>query len=67
MDTGLHGSAITAMLLALALAATGIYDCYVALVHGPAFTVTYVIRTYSREYPMIPFLVGCLIGHLFWK
>lgn len=38
-----------------------------ALFRGePRETVSVVIRDWSQRYPVIPFLAGCITGHIFW-
>lgn len=42
-----------------------IYDLFIVIYAGPRPTLSRVILLWSIEYPLIPFLVGVLIGHLF--
>lgn len=56
----------TALVLASVLAFIAIYDLYVALTSDYRSTVSYVCMQAALAYPIIPFLVGVLMGHLFW-
>jgi hypothetical protein len=56
----------TAAGLALVAALVGLYDLTVYLTHGHEATVSAVILTTSRRYPILPFMLGVLIGHLLW-
>ena len=58
--------AFTAIFLAVVLAAVGIVDVWLGTVYGMEYTITAVIRVASQQWPIIPFAVGCLVGHLFW-
>ena len=57
---------LSLMLLAV-LAAVWIFDLVVGISATPAHTVSAVILEWSKRWPMLPFAVGCLIGHLFWQ
>lgn len=43
------------------------YDCYAVLVGGIDATVSEIIWTNAKEYPIIAFGAGLLCGHLFWQ
>jgi hypothetical protein len=40
-------------------------DLVLVLVYGREFTITQVLRTWARDYPLVPFFFGVLMGHLF--
>lgn len=35
--------------------------------YGSEATITYAVREAAHRWPLVPFLVGLLIGHLFWS
>jgi len=63
----LTGANLTAMSLAVVLALCGLYDVWAGLRWGYDATVTAVVRDASGRWPIIPFGVGVLVGHLFWS
>ena len=40
------------------------YDAYLAVTHQP--TISQVIWKYSTKWPVIPFALGYVAGHLTW-
>lgn len=62
----MHGNDITALVLVAILLTAGIWDIYALFWLGPGSTVSAVIMMWSTRFPVIPLLVGILIGHLFW-
>jgi hypothetical protein len=43
------------------------YDGYAYLSHGQEATVSYIVITeWSRDYPAFTFMIGFIMGHLFW-
>jgi hypothetical protein len=59
-------NAFVAILLMVVLYVVGVYDAVALMFYGHTYTVSYVIKSWSREFPIVPILVGLLIGHLFW-
>lgn len=57
---------IVAIALHLALLTVGAYDVWAYYTHGHTWTASYVIRSWAAEYPILPLLIGTLLGHLFW-
>lgn len=43
-----------------------IYDLYVYRKSDGKATISTWVRVMSKEWPMIPFLLGVLAGHFFW-
>lgn len=43
-----------------------IYDLIVVLKYGKEATITASVQKYSKRWPLIPFLLGVLVGHWFW-
>ena len=44
----------------------GIYDISVIAKYGVKQSISYLIYNLARQYPAIPFLIGFLMGHLFF-
>lgn len=58
--------AIASWTLAGVAISVGIVDVWLAWQHGHDATVTSYVRQVVHKYPVIPFLLGLLAGHLFW-
>lgn len=56
---------LAAALLVIVLCA-GIWDIYVTAKGQPLETVSVVLHQWSLMYPVLPLLVGVIIGHIFW-
>jgi hypothetical protein len=56
---------LAAVLLAMCFAA-GLWDVLVTYGGHPQDTVSNVIQQWSVMYPVLPLLIGLLIGHIFW-
>lgn len=59
-------SVVLAVAIHVVVFAATMWDFYLSYVYGPRATVSAVITSWSREWPIVPLLVGILIGHLFW-
>jgi hypothetical protein len=57
---------ITILVMCIAVVLLLAYDVFVALHAGTNATISWMIWTLSHEYPIIPFSVGFLCGHLFF-
>ena len=44
-----------------------VFDLWAVTVYGPQATLSSAAYNASRQYPIIPFAVGVLVGHLFWS
>jgi hypothetical protein len=55
-----------AWLLFACTVAVGVYDIYASQSGGGLETVSAYAWRISREYPILPFIAGIVIGHLFW-
>jgi hypothetical protein len=63
----LHWKNITiAFCIAVTVAAIA-YDVLANAEGGVSATISRVLRAAAMDYPIIPFAVGVLIGHLFWS
>jgi hypothetical protein len=45
----------------------GIYDLWTLKRRGYATTISWTALLWARRYPVIPFLVGMVIGHVYWS
>lgn len=66
MDTKFW-QAVVATWLLLNLLLVGAFDIYVTFKFGPEASVSYQMWLWSRRMPILPFFVGLLCGHLFWR
>lgn len=57
---------LCALVLALLLLIVGAFDLYAQIRLPAGSTLSEYLRELSGRYPLIPFLVGLLCGHLFW-
>lgn len=60
-----NASFMIAIFVLSILFAVGIYDAYAMYANGSGDTVSTVFKTWSREWPILPFAIGVLVGHLF--
>ncbi len=58
---------VVAFMVMTVLIIAGIYDMIAVLSDGKLHTVTHAIADWSLKWPIIPFVAGLIIGHLFWK
>lgn len=59
-------SMITAWLLLAVLVMVGIWDVYTLLYGESGQSVSQYLHRLATAWPILPFAVGVLIGHLFW-
>lgn len=43
-----------------------IYDGYLLMFKGYEATISWTLYTWALKFPVIPFLIGFVMGHLFW-
>ena len=48
------------------LVIAGVSDTLILLILGPEKTFSVAIYHLSKSYPIIPFITGVIMGHLFW-
>jgi hypothetical protein len=58
---------ITASLIVAVVVLGAIYDIIAAVVGGQESTISVIVWNVSLKHPVIPFAVGVLCGHLFWR
>lgn len=44
-----------------------VYDVYAMIIGGTENSISHMLITKSYDYPIIPFLIGVLTGHLVWR
>jgi hypothetical protein len=57
----------TRIFILAVLAVTLIYDLAAAIFGGTGTTISHEIIVFSYDYPIMPFTVGVVMGHLFWR
>ena len=58
---------ITAIFTALVVVVALAYDVYAIVMGGTEASISHLIIHYSYDMPLVPFLVGVVCGHLFWR
>lgn len=48
------------------LAAVWVWDWYAIVKQQPKETVSAMLLEWSQAWPILPFMVGVIIGHIFW-
>lgn len=56
----------TAIVLIVSVILLLLYDLFAVIKWGGDFTISWQIWTFSKLYPIIPFLMGVVIGHMLW-
>lgn len=54
------------ILLGLNLAVVGLVDLWLQITRGREATITSVVRDTASAYPLLPFAIGLVMGHLLW-
>lgn len=60
------GQWLTVWMLTTSIIVAGVYDLFTAYSHGKDATISVVILSLAREWPILPFALGVLMGHLLW-
>ena len=58
---------ITGSFILLVIGVVATYDLYALSQGGGSATISSVIISVSKDFLIIPFLFGVLVGHLFWR
>jgi hypothetical protein len=61
-----HLPAILAACLLLNAVCIGLWDIYCTYGPGSQYTVSALLADWSRQWPVLPFALGMLAGHIFW-
>lgn len=62
----MHAPVMLTVLLIGVCGLIAAWDVYAVYGPGPRYTVSAQIRDWASEWPVLPFLLGLLAGHLFW-
>lgn len=62
----MNGATFVAGVLMFCITFVGIYDVIALAAWGQAYTVSYVIKGWSSQFPMIPLIIGLVLGHILW-
>lgn len=57
----------TRIFIVVTLLVVLVYDIAAAVFGGTGTTISHEIIVFSHDYPIVPFLVGVVMGHLFWR
>lgn len=57
---------LTGNLILVTVVVALIYDLYAYRKSGGSAIISNWVRVMSRDWPIIPFLLGVLCGHFFW-
>lgn len=57
----------TRIFIAATIGVIIIYDVWVAVAGGTGTTVSHELITWAYRYPILPFALGVVFGHLFWR
>lgn len=60
-------SRLTKILVVFTAVALVLYDVYAVVAGGKEATISWIVLQWSKVYPIIPFALGVVIGHMFWK
>ena len=58
---------LLAIVLLTVLVIVGCWDVWASASGKPMDTVSEILCQWSKQFPVLPFGVGLLIGHLFWR
>lgn len=58
---------VIALCMHVVVSAVLIYDIWATVRHGRESTVSAVILSWAKNYPIVPFVFGLVCGHLFWS
>ena len=57
----------TYLFIAIMVIIIAVYDVYVFIAGGTETTISHVMITWAYDYPIFPFIMGIVCGHLFWR
>ncbi len=55
-----------AIVLLFTIFFVGTYDAVALMFWGQQYTVSYVVKSWASHFPILPVVVGIVLGHLFW-
>jgi hypothetical protein len=60
-------SKIVILISGAVLAVIGVTDIWLSVAYSPDVSISATVHRLSKEYPALPFVVGLVMGHLFWR
>ncbi len=57
----------TVLFILIMVVAIVVFDFYIIAAEGATESISAYLIRWSHEYPSIPFLLGFVCGHLFWR
>ncbi len=66
IETNMGPNALVAILLLTLLIFVGVYDAVAVLFYGHSYTISWVVKSWARNFPILTVLIGMVLGHLFW-
>jgi phosphotransferase system glucose/maltose/N-acetylglucosamine-specific IIC component len=57
---------LTAWIIALVAIVLIAYDVWTCIKRGTSTSISWTTYSWSKSYPIIPFALGVLLGHLLW-
>lgn len=58
---------ITKIILISFVIILSMYDIWALIFGGVDATISRIVLSYAKDYPIIPFAFGVVCGHLFWS
>lgn len=57
----------TVIFIVLMITSIVVFDFYIIFAEGAPESISAYLIRWSHEHPSIPFLIGFVMGHLFWR
>lgn len=57
----------TVIFILFMVVSVAVFDAYIIFTEGSQESISAYIIRWSHDYPSIPFLMGFLAGHLWWR
>ena len=58
---------LTPIFIGLIIVAIAVYDVWVIVMHGSQESISHYLIDWSYKHPVLPFVMGFAMGHLFWQ
>lgn len=58
--------AVVAWFLIIHIMTIGIYDAWAMMYRGRIYTISFALMAIAKEFPIVPCLLGIVVGHLFF-
>jgi hypothetical protein len=57
---------VVALVLIFVTIFVGLYDSIALMFWSAPYSISYVLKDWSRHFPILPLLMGIILGHVFW-